>query len=267
MDPQENLKFPKMDEDLKFKISIVPFHVSEMPWFCTSFGQERQKSEYEVFLTSPFSLWSHWCNTRSCWKLSSFPLRTWTTWEREGTCAQNAPLDLYSLQPSTLLFLSSCGGLRASIFPSAWLSPLAPSPSSLGHSLSFSSFEHLAFFPNALFLPSLLLLSIVFCLSLAGLPLPGHLPHELFLWALYCITQHLSPRHTHNSEFCSVFLSSSHTLNFCRSIGAKFNWRILLCTISIALFPILKKHTHMEKYAGSESSRTYHAGLLSSGVN
>lgn len=119
MNPQENLTFPNMDKDLKLKLSIVPFHVSEMSWF-TSFGQESQKSEYEVFLTSPFSLWSPWCNTRSCWKLSSVPLGTWTTGERGNLCPE-CPAGLTLLQPSTLLFLSSCWGLRASICPSAWL--------------------------------------------------------------------------------------------------------------------------------------------------
>lgn len=117
--------------------------------------------------------------------------------------------------------------------------PLAPRPGSLGHSLSFSSLEHLAFFPNALF--SSISAPSVYCL----LPEPSAsaLAGPFASWAFPkgFVLHHSalkSSTHTHNSESCSVFLFSSHTLNFCRSIGAKFNWRILLCTISIALFPI-----------------------------
>lgn len=213
MDPQENLKFPNMDKDLKLKLSIVPFHVSEMTWL-TSFGQESQKSEYEVFLTSPFSPWSPWSNTRSCWKLSSVPLGTWSTGERGNVCPE-CPAGL-TLPPSKHISISQLlWGSQSIHLPLSLASPLAPRPGSLDHFLSFSPFEHLAFFPNALFLPSLLLLSTVVCLSLACLPLLGHLPRELFLCALYCITQHLSPRHTRTTPspvLCFSFLPHTELL-------------------------------------------------------
>lgn len=40
MGPQENLKFPSMARDLKFKINIVPLYLSEMLCFLTLFGKK-----------------------------------------------------------------------------------------------------------------------------------------------------------------------------------------------------------------------------------
>lgn len=108
----------------------------------------------------------------------------------KGTCAQNAPLGLHCFQPSTFLFLNSCGALSIHFTLSAAF-PTGSQPWWFSHPCPSAPFEHWAFFTNTSFLPSLLL-SVAFCLSLACLPLPGHLPRELFWWVLYCIPQHLS---------------------------------------------------------------------------
>lgn len=206
---------------------------------------------------SPFYPWPPWYNFRSWWKLS-WPFRNTDHWRGKGTCVQNVHW-AYTASSQAHFCFSTLVGSQSIHFLLRVAFPTGSQAWQFSRSLSFSPFEHPGFFPNTLILPSLLLLSAVFCLSLAGLPLPDHLPCELFLGPLFFIGQHLSPWHirtTPSPVLCFSF-PPTHWTSVDQQ-GLSLNWRIFALQNKYCFVSNRKKKS-MEKSMGSKSSRTYHA--------